>query len=104
LGLHEILLVGDIDPLTYHEAMSREDSREWHEIMKSELQSMKDNQVWDLVDLPDGIKPVKNKWVFKRKTDMDGDLIIYKAHLVMKGFTQVEGIDYDETFSPVAKF
>jgi Reverse transcriptase (RNA-dependent DNA polymerase) len=104
LGLHEILLVGDIDPLTYHEAMLREDSGEWLEAMKSELQSMKDNQVWDLVDLPDRIKSIKNKWVFKRKTDMDGNLTVYKVHLVAKGFTQVEGIDYDEIFSPVAKF
>jgi Reverse transcriptase (RNA-dependent DNA polymerase) len=104
LGLHEILLVGDIVPLTYHEAMSREDSGEWLEAMKFELQSMKDNQVWDLVDLPNGIKPIKNNWVFKRNTDMDGNLTVYKARLVMKGFTQVEGIDYDETFSSVAKF
>jgi Reverse transcriptase (RNA-dependent DNA polymerase) len=72
--------------------------------MKFELQSIEDNQVWDLIDLSDGIKPVKNKWFFKRKTDMDGNLTVYKASLVEKGFTQVEGIDYDETFSPVVKF
>jgi Reverse transcriptase (RNA-dependent DNA polymerase) len=65
---------------------------------------MKDNQMWDLVDLPDGIKPVKNKWVFKRKTEINGNLTVYKARLVVKGFTQVEEIDYDEIFSPVAKF
>jgi Reverse transcriptase (RNA-dependent DNA polymerase) len=104
LGLHEISLIGDIDPLTYHEVMSREDSEEWLEAMKSELQSMEDNQVWDLIDLLDGIKHARNKWVFKRKTDMDGHLIVYKARLAAKGFTQVEGIDYDETFSTVVKF
>ena len=104
LGFHEILHIDDIEPLTYNDAISRDDSEEWLGAMKSELQSMEDNQVWDLVDLPDGVKPVKNKWVFKRKTDMDGNLTVYKARLVAKGFTQVEGIDYDETFSPVAKF
>jgi Reverse transcriptase (RNA-dependent DNA polymerase) len=65
---------------------------------------MENNQLWDLVDLPDRIKPIKNKWVFKRKTGMDGNLTVYKTRLVVKGFTQVVGIDYDETFSPVAKF
>lgn len=104
LGFHEILHVDDIEPLTYNDAMSRDDSDKWLGAMKSELQSMEDNHVWDLVDLPDGVKPVKNKWVFKRKTDMDGNLTVYKARLVAKGFTQIEGIDYDETFSPVAKF
>ena len=68
---HETLLDSDVEPLTHNEAISREDSGEWLNAMKSELQSMEDNHVWDLVDLPDGVKPVKNKWVFKRKTDMD---------------------------------
>ena len=76
---HETLLVSDVEPLTYNEAISREDSEEWLNAMKSELQSMDDNHVWDLVDLPDGVKPVKNKWVFKRKTNMDGNLTVYKA-------------------------
>ena len=104
LGLHEILHLDDIEPLSYNDAMSRDDSAEWLRAKQSELQSMDDNAVWDLVDLPDGARPVKNKSVFKRKTDMDGNLTVYKARLVAKGFTQVEGIDYDETFSPVAKF
>jgi Reverse transcriptase (RNA-dependent DNA polymerase) len=65
---------------------------------------MKDNQVWDLVDVPDGIKSIKNKWVFKSKTDMDGILIVYKTRLVEKWFTQVERIDYNEIFSSVVKF
>ena len=64
--------------------------------------SMYDNQVWTLVDLPEGRKAVENKWIFKKKTDADGNVTIYKARLVAKGFRKIQGVDYDETFSPVA--
>ena len=104
LGLHEISVMDNEDPLTFHEAMNRDDSQSWYEAMKSEMQSMYDNQVWDLVDLPQGKKVIQNKWVFKRKIDMDGNMTTYKARLIAKWFSQVQGIDYDETFSPVAMF
>ena len=68
--------------------------------MKDELKSIKDNDVCDLVELPEGKKPIGCKWVFKTKRDSKGN-VGYKAHLVTKGFTQKEDIDYKETFSLV---
>jgi hypothetical protein len=50
------------------------------------------------------VKPIANKWSFKKKTDMDGNMTVYKARLVAKGFKQILGVEYDETFSPVAMF
>ena len=86
LGLHEVSVFDTEDPLTYAEAMDRPDSDKWLEAMRSEIQSMYDNTVWNLVIPLDGVKPIANKWVFKRKTDMDDNMTIYKARLVAKMF------------------
>jgi hypothetical protein len=63
---------------------------------------MGDNQFWNLVDLPDGVRPIECKWIYKKKKDIDGNVQIYKAQLVAKGFRQVQGVDYNKTFSRIA--
>ena len=63
---------------------------------------MYENKVWTLVDLPNDRQAIENKWIFKKKTDVDGNVTVYEARLVAKSFSQVQGVDYDETFSPVA--
>ena len=71
--------------------------------MDEEMAALQRNQTWDLVPLPKGQKPIGCKWVFKRKMGLDGSIEKYKARLVVQGYSQVEGVDYGEIFSPVAK-
>ncbi|GKC85591.1 retrotransposon protein, putative, ty1-copia subclass [Tanacetum coccineum] len=97
---HEL---GDLgEPANYKAALLDPESDKWLNAMNVEMQSMRDNEVWELVDLPPNEKTVGHKWLFKKKTDMDGAVHTYKARLVAKGFTQTPRIDYEETFSPVA--
>ena len=70
--------------------------------MKEELDALSKNHTWDLVTLSPGKSVVGCKWIYKIKTRSYGSIECYKAHLVAKGFTQEYGIDYEETFAPIA--
>ncbi|GJR57757.1 retrovirus-related pol polyprotein from transposon TNT 1-94 [Tanacetum coccineum] len=95
--------LGDLnEPTSYKIAMLDSESNKWIDAMNAKIQSMMDSMVWVLVDLPPGCKTIRSKWIFKKKTDMDGIVHTYKARLVAKGYTQLYRVDYEETFSPVA--
>ena len=90
------------DPTSYNEALIDRDVEFWKKAMNQEMESMYSNKVWELVEAPNGVKPIGCKWIYKRKRGVDGRVETFKVRLVAKGFTQKEGIDYEETFSPVA--
>ena len=89
------------DPTLFEEAMRSDHSSKWLEAIEDEMKSMNTNKVWDLKIIPKVAKIVGCKWVYKTKLDSQGNIERYKARLMAKGFTQREGIDYNETFSPV---
>ena len=83
----EVMLLDHDEPTNYEEAMMSPDSAKWLETMKSEIGSMYENKVWTLVDFPNDRQAIENKWIFKRKTDADSSVTIYKARLVAKCFS-----------------
>nr|GEW05357.1 putative retrotransposon Ty1-copia subclass protein [Tanacetum cinerariifolium] len=93
---------GDLgEPANYKDALLDPESKKWLDAMNVEMQSLKDDDVWVLVELPPNARTVGSKWLFKKKTDMDGAVYVFKARLVANGFIQTYGVDYEETFSPV---
>ena len=82
----DVMLLDHNEPMNYEEAMMSPNSVKWLEAIKSEMGSMYENKVWTLVDLSDDQQAIKNKWIFKRKTDGDSSVTIYKARIAAKGF------------------
>ena len=87
-------------PKNINEALS---DPKWRMAVQEEMNALKKNGTWEIVELPEGKKTVGCKWVFTVKFNADGSINRYKARLVAKGFTQTYGVDYQETFAPVAK-
>ena len=84
--------------------MSHPDAAEWDTACEDEIRSFKNMGIYETVPRPKDRKVVGSKWVFRIKRGPDGNIQKYKAHIIVQGFTQVEGLDYDQTFAPVAKF
>jgi len=101
---NEYILLTDMgEPEGYDEVMLDTHRDRWVEAMEDEMKSLHENGTYELVELPKGKKALTNKWIFRLKQEQHTSAPRYKARLVVKGFGQRKGIDFDEIFSPVVK-
>src|SRR6266511_185908 len=91
-----------LEPRTLAEARKRPDWHLWEKAIQEELATLKTAGTWELVDAPENANIIGSKWVFRAKKDAAGNVVQYKACLVAQGFSQVPGVDYFDTFAPVA--
>lgn len=97
-------LVEEEEPLTYGEAIRSKNGKKWRAASDEEMESLEKNHTWDLIDRPEGERTIGCKWIYKIKPGVPGgEDRRYKGRVVAKGYSQVEGIDYNEVFSPVVK-
>jgi hypothetical protein len=85
-------------------ALKSPEHKHWLNAVKDELDSIEKNNVWKIVTKPKNVNIISTRWVFVKKTDEHGNLVKYKARLVARGFQQIYGVDYNETFAPVVRF
>ena len=90
-------------PNNYKEAISSSNNKEQIEAMQKEIDELNRQNTWNLANLPDNRTALRGKWVYKIKTDINNNIIKYKARWVVKGFNQVLGIDYLDTFSTTCR-
>lgn len=91
------------EPECYDEAMESDEKKKWLDAMQDEMKSLHDNHTFDLVKLPKGKKALENRWIFRVKQESNSTSPRYKARLVVRGFRQRKGVDFNEIFSPVVK-
>mgnify|MGYP002775250692 FL=1 len=97
------MILGESISLTSSEALDGPFKNKWHQAMTEEVASLLKNGTWELVPRPKNRKVISSKWVLKVKTDANGNPIRFKARVVARGFTQVQGIDFKETFAPTLR-
>ncbi|KAG8955677.1 hypothetical protein FRC04_007668 [Tulasnella sp. 424] len=90
-------------PRNWKEAMARPDAEKWLDAAEKEVEALRENGTWDLVELPKGRKAIGSRWVFLIKRKSDGTIERYKGRLVAKGFAQAPGVDFDQVFAPTAR-
>lgn len=100
---NEKILPDEPDPVNLKEAMQSSYAEKWQEAIDEEINNLKKNQTWELVPKPPNARVIGSRWLFRRKYDEEGNVLKYKARLVAKGYSQVAGIDFNETFSPVIR-
>jgi hypothetical protein len=91
----------DSEPSSFEEATGQQ---VWKDAMMEEYQSIMKNDVWDIVPRPEGKSVVTSKWIYKIKHAADGSIEKYKVRFVVRGFSQKEGVDYEETFALVTRY
>ena len=91
------------EPKTAEEALQSEEAEEWQQAMESEMHALMNNQTCELVKLPADRRAISCRWLFKRKLGDNGSVARHKARLVVRGFSQIPGLDFMETFAPVAR-
>ena len=102
-NMNYAMIASGLEPKTYDDALKSPELNQWKCAMNEEIESLRNAQTWSLVNRPKKVSVLKNRWVFKMKTNSKGHIERYKARLVVKGFEHKGGIDYGETFTPVVR-